>query len=287
MGYFDNLFMIKQFKESSTNAILTIGDIEVLNNFNTSNQLGYYTFIWTGKDAITVKVDSVNKVLQPHSITALTPLQYFKLEEDNAATVYQFNKEFYCIWKHDKEVSCTGILFFGNQVIPSVDLKDSEKEKFETLHQILVDEIGTKDTIQAEMLRVLMKRFIIKTTQLIKAEHPDDIAKTSKMDLLREFNRLVEQHYKEEHQVSAYAEMMNKSAKTLSNSFAAYNKSPLNIIHDRIILEAKRQLYYSEISSKEIAFSLGFDDPSHFSRLFKKHTGESPTTFKAKVEAQV
>ena len=80
MGYFDNLFMIKQFKESSTNAILTIGDIEVLNNFNTSNQLGYYTFIWTGKDAITVKVDSVNKVLQPHSITALTPLQYFKLE---------------------------------------------------------------------------------------------------------------------------------------------------------------------------------------------------------------
>ena len=54
--------MIKQFKESSTNAILTIGDIEVLNNFNTSNQLGYYTFIWTGKDAITVKVDSVNSI---------------------------------------------------------------------------------------------------------------------------------------------------------------------------------------------------------------------------------
>ena len=83
--------MIKQFKESSTNAILTIGDIEVLNNFNTSNQLGYYTFIWTGKDAITVKVDSVNKVLQPHSITALTPLQYFKLEEEkvcNKSNIY-------------------------------------------------------------------------------------------------------------------------------------------------------------------------------------------------------
>lgn len=277
--------MIKEFKESSTNALLKIGDIEILKGFKTSKQLGYYTFIWTADKAITIQVDSISKVLEPNSITALTPLQIFKLDKENAATVYQFNKEFYCIWEHDKEVSCTGILFFGNQVIPSVVLKDTEKKKFETLHQILVDEITTKDTIQAEMLRVLMKRFIIKTTQLIKAEQPDDIAKTSKMELLREFNMLVEQHYKEEHQVNAYAEMMNKSAKTLSNSFAAYNKSPLNIIHDRIILEAKRQLYYSEISSKEIAFNLGFDDPSHFSRLFKKHTGESPTTFKSKVEA--
>jgi AraC-like DNA-binding protein len=278
--------MIKEFKESSTNALLKIGDIEILRSFKTSKQLGYYTFIWTADKAITIQVDSISKVLEPNSITALTPLQIFKLDKENAATVYQFNKEFYCIWEHDKEVSCTGILFFGNKVIPSVVLKDIKKEKFETLHHILLDEIATKDTIQAEMLRVLIKRFIIKTTQLIKAEQPDDIAKTSKMELLREFNMLVEQHYKEEHQVNAYAEMMNKSAKTLSNSFAAYNKSPLNIIHDRIILEAKRQLYYSEISSKEIAFNLGFDDPSHFSRLFKKHTGESPTTFKAKVEAQ-
>ena len=278
--------MPSEFKEFSTNAILKIGDIALLDTSKESVQVKFYTFIWTRNNPISIKIDSVDTYISPHSILALTPNQFLEIEEPQElgdVRVYQFNPEFYCIQEHDKEVSCTGILFFGNQLAATVLLSDIEQEKFEQLHQVLLEEMITKDTIQAEMLRMLIKRFIIKTTRLIKAQFPDGIAMTQKVDLLRKFNMLVELNYKDKHQVSDYAELMFKSAKTLANSFAAYDKSPLQIIHDRIVLEAKRQLYYTDISSKEIAFDLGFDDPSHFSRLFKKQTGESPSMFKKSI----
>jgi AraC family transcriptional activator of pobA len=81
--------------------------------------------------------------------------------------------------------------------------------------------------------------------------------------------------------VSDYANLLNKSPKTLSNLFAKYNnKSPLQLINNRITLEAKKLLLLSEKSSKEIAYSLGFNDASHFSKFFKNQTGASPIHFK-------
>jgi AraC family transcriptional activator of pobA len=63
--------------------------------------------------------------------------------------------------------------------------------------------------------------------------------------------------------------------------FALYNhKSLLLVIQERVLLEAKRLLFYTEKTSKEIAYELGFEDANHFSKFFKKHTGQTPTDFK-------
>ena len=92
---------------------------------------------------------------------------------------------------------------------------------------------------------------------------------------------LVEGHFREKHKVIDYAELLNKSPKTLSNLFTKYNnKTPLQVISDRIILEAKKLLLLSKQSSKEIAYSLGFSEPSHFSKFFKNQVGTSPINFK-------
>ncbi len=131
------------------------------------------------------------------------------------------------------------------------------------------------------MLRMLMARFIIKSTRLLKAkEGIIETPKSSKVDLLREFNMLVEQYFKEEHSVSFYADKLFRSPKTLSNNFAKLNRSPLQIIHERIVLEAQRLLIYTDKTAKEIAYEIGFDDASHLSRLFKKQTSQSPTDYK-------
>jgi len=269
------------FKEFSTNATFRIGNEADLKSFSKAQQTELYTFIWANTEAIELVIDSLPFTIQPHSILALTPIQYLQYISGTDAIVYQFNREFYCIKDHDQEVSCVGILFFGNTNIPIIHLNNKEQQKFKTLHEVFIDELETQDNIQAEMLRMLMARFIIKSTRLLKAkEGIVETPKSSKVDLLREYNFLVEQHFKKEHSVSFYADKLFRSPKTLSNNFAKLNRSPLQIIHQRVILEAKRLLTYTDKTTKEIAYEVGFDDASHLSRLFKKHTSQSPSDYK-------
>ncbi|MDW5290105.1 helix-turn-helix domain-containing protein [Formosa sp. PL04] len=276
--------MTHTFKEFSTNAIFNIGNEDDLISFKKAKQCEFYTFIWAKSESVDLIIDSVPFTVKPHSILALTPTQYLQYTKGSNITVYQFNQEFYCIKDHDQEVSCVGILFFGNINIPIIHLNTIEQLKFETLHDVFIEELETEDNIQAEMLRMLMSRFIIKSTRLLKAkEGIIETPKSSKVDLLREFNFLVEQHFKTEHSVSFYAEKLFKSPKTLSNNFAKLNRSPLQIIHQRIVLEAQRLLSYTDKTAKEIAYDIGFEDASHLSRLFKKHTTLSPSDYKKRL----
>jgi len=276
--------MTHTFKEFSTNAIFNIGNETDLLSFKNAKQCELYTFIWAKSEAIDLTIDNVPFTVPPHSILALTPIQYLQYNGGKDVIIYQFNSEFYCIKDHDQEVSCVGILFFGNTNIPVIHLDHTEQQKYNTLHEVFIDELETEDNIQAEMLRMLMARFIIKSTRLLKAkEGITESPKSSKVDLLREFNYLVEQHFKTEHSVAFYAEKLYRSPKTLSNNFAKLNRSPLQIIHNRIVLETQRQLVYTDKTAKEIAYDIGFEDASHLSRLFKKHTALSPSDYKKRL----
>ena len=277
--------MQNTFTEFSTNAILKIGDESLLQAYNEAKQPDLYTFIRTNDSQAEIVVDSIPYIIKANSVLALTTVQFFQFKSGQDLVVYQFNREFYCIKDHDQEVSCAGLLFFGNVHIPIIDLNSEEQRKFKILHEVFLDELETKDTIQAEMLRMLMARFIIISTRLLKSKEGFvETTKNSKVDLLREFNMLVESHFKTDHSVSFYADKLFKSPKTLSNTFAKLNTSPLQIIHERIILEAKRLLIYTDKTAKEIAYEIGFEDASHLSRLFKKHTSLSPSEFKKQLQ---
>lgn len=277
--------MQKTFTEFSTNAILKLGNEDLLESYKNSKQPELYTFIRTTNSEAKIVVDSMPYTIASNSILALTVVQYFQFISGKDLVVYQFNREFYCIKDHDQEVSCAGLLFFGNVHIPIIELDDKEKRKLNVLHEVFLDELETEDTIQAEMLRMLMARFIIISTRLLKSKEGFvETIKNTKIDLLRDFNMLVESHFKTEHSVTFYADKLFKSPKTLSNTFAKLNTSPLQIIHERIVLEAKRLLIYTDKTAKEIAYEVGFEDASHLSRLFKKHTALSPSDFKKQLK---
>ncbi|MBX2840290.1 MAG: helix-turn-helix domain-containing protein [Flammeovirgaceae bacterium] len=194
----------------------------------------------------------------------------------------QFNKAFYCVEIHDKEVSCNGLLFNGLSSLPILQLDEKERKSYGLLKMVFLEELENRDHIQREMLQLLLKRLIIKTTRIARQQL---IQKTGieeeETDLLRAFNALVEKHFKEKHKVTDYADLLFKSPKTIANLFLKLSdQTPLEIIHNRIILEAKRLLYYTDKPAKEIGYELGFSEPSQFSRLFKKNTGQSPSEYK-------
>jgi AraC-like DNA-binding protein len=131
------------------------------------------------------------------------------------------------------------------------------------------------------MLRTLLKRMLIKSTKLIKKDLPEAALSDKQVDLIRKFNMLVELHFKEKHQVTDYAALLNKSPKTLSNFFKKHKvQSPLKTINERIAIEAKRLLRYSGKTAEEIAYELGYNEASHFSKFFKKQIGVSPLGYR-------
>ena len=273
------------FKDFSTGGLLKVGNEVLLESFRKPKQAELYIFVRTTSTKAEITIDGIPYVISEHSLLALTPIQFIHFVDGKDLVVYQFNREFYCIKDHDHEVSCAGLLFFGNAHFPLIDLGENEQRKFNTLHDVFVDELSTEDTIQAEMLRLLMARFMIMSTRLLKAKEGFGNPNSDvKIDLLRAFNVLVEVHFKEEHSVSFYASKLFKSPKTLSNTFAKFKTTPLQIIHERIVLEAKRLLIYTDKTAKEIAYEIGFEDASHLSRLFKKITNLSPSQFKKRLE---
>jgi len=94
----------------------------------------------------------------------------------------------------------------------------------------------------------------------------------------------IEANYKIKHSAGQYAEMLNIAPKSLSKiSKTHFNKTITDLIGERIIMEAKRELYLSSKSVKVIASELGFDDPYYFSRYFKNFTEVSPEYYRANV----
>jgi AraC-like DNA-binding protein len=229
-----------------------------------------------------VYIDNIAYNFPSWSLLPLFSNQTFSFEDPRSITAWQYNRDFYCIVDHDNEVSCAGFLFFGSYGNLFIKLDEANQEKLATLRKIFIEEFETPGSTQTEMLKTLLKRLIIIATRLAKDQYVEEpLAESDKFDLFRKYNLLVERNFKTQHQVQFYASELNKSPKTLANLFGRYKlKCPLRIIQDRIIIEAKRLFYYTDWSAKEIAFELGFEDATHFSRFFKNVTGQNISEYK-------
>lgn len=102
--------------------------------------------------------------------------------------------------------------------------------------------------------------------------------------LLKAYQAKVEECFRELHEVGAYAELLHLSAGHLSEVVKAQSGKPaIKHLHERLVLEAQRLLFYTPSSLKEIAFELGFSEPSYFNRFFKRETGTTPAEYRATV----
>jgi len=97
------------------------------------------------------------------------------------------------------------------------------------------------------------------------------------------FRDHIEEHFDSWHKVSQYADRLGYSTRTL-NRLARQNTglSPKQLIDERVVLEAKRQLSHADAPVSQIASLLGFDDPSNFSSYFQRQVGMTPGTFRTR-----
>ncbi|AXG69320.1 regulatory protein SoxS [Kordia sp. SMS9] len=245
-------------------------------------QVDAYTIYWIKDGKGTYFIDFEEYTFDGNIIFFLSPGQVFTVSSEEIKEAYKlsFQRDFYCIQTHDKEISCNGVLFNAVYDTPYVIPKSKDVQRLSLLLEDLMEEFNNENSGQYDMLQSYLKQFIIHSVRVKKNDFVVKEAKETK--LYKDFSVLVEQNFKKMHSVSAYADRLGMSPKSIAKHFQKLGTTtPSDFIKNRIILEAKRQLLYSEQTVKEIAFDLGFNDPAYFSRFFTKVLQKSPLNFKA------
>jgi AraC-like DNA-binding protein len=231
-----------------------------------------------------VKVDFQEFITETDSLLFLNPkVVIMPNEEDEmGGLLLHFNRDFYCVQIHDQEVACDGILYNNVFEVPFIGLDENQSAEIQKIIQDIQLEMQNEDSNTEEMLRILLKLIIIKSTRIWKQKHQlSQEEQQSDVSFLRKFSQLVEQHYKTHHTVADYADMLFLTPKNLSKKIGLLSKeTPNDIIKNRIILESKRLLAHTAITVKEIAYSLNYEDDAYFVRFFTKNTGISPLSFR-------
>lgn len=231
-----------------------------------------------------IQVDFQEFQIETDSLLFLNPKVIVKPNETEfgGELLIHFNRDFYCIEIHDQEVACDGILYNNVFEIPFIQLNEDQSTDIQNIIREIQSEMKDEDANTEEMLRILLKLIILKSTRIWKQQHLlSENDQQSDVQFLRKFSKLVEQHYKTHHTVADYAEMLFLTPKNLSKKIGLLSKdTPNDIIKNRIILESKRLLAHTAMTVKEIAFSLNYEDDAYFIRFFTKHTGISPLSFR-------
>jgi len=254
---------------------------------NHPKQVESYNIYWIKDGKGTYNIDFKTYDFDGAVLFFLTPGQIFSVTNEKIKTAYKlsFIRDFYCIQTHDKEVACNGVLF--NNVYETPFVKPSEKDnlKLELILEGLIEEFNHTEAAQYDMLQAYLKQFIVNAVRIKK--DIGEIKTDEDTKLFKDFSTLVEQNFKSLHSVTDYANRLGISPKSLTKHLQKIGTdTPSDVIKRRIILEAKRQLIYSDASVKHIAFDLGFNDPAYFSRFFTKATNQSPLQYKKDFKKQ-
>jgi len=229
-------------------------------------------------------VDFTEYEIEDRQLYFLMPGQMHKLEftSEPKGFIVSFSEQFLISNAIPDYLINDIYLFHDYGQSPPLPIHESQAAIYLSLFEqmIMFSESLEKYTLDA--VGALMKLLLIQSNNhctLKKTENPQLLETTN--HLLRSFKQLLNKHYVESHMVNDYADMLavtpdylNKTVKSITG------KSAKDHIQSKLITEAKRWLLFTSQSSKELAFSLGFEESAHFNNFFKKNTGMTPTEFK-------
>lgn len=255
-------------------------------HFAELQRLNYYSLIWIKNGAGSIRSDFSTYEFKGDYLFAFSPYQPFMIQPTTAieGLVIHFHPDFFCIHKHQEEVACNGVLFNNIYNPPFVVVTESVKQTFEIILGQISNEMQQANLAQHELLVSYLKILLITASRLKSQQYPaiqEAMMESKEPFILQNLKQFIEQHFKTKHAPSEYADLLAISPKALAKlTKGHFNKTLSDLISERIVIEAKRELYLTNKTVKQIAFELGYEDEHYFSRFFKNNASISPQVYR-------
>lgn len=245
----------------------------------------FYKIIWFQHASGVHSVDFVDYPVSDNTIFFIAPGQVHQFDGSttNCGVAIHFNASFMSDEASSESIFLKYDLFGAYDSMPYYKVSPSEAQHLMTLVDEMKSEFALSNAFaHREYMQYLVRMFLIRVQRNGERSPKTklNVCSVANRTFVR-FRQLLEQNFRSVHTVGAYADMLHISSRTLSKYVdESAHISPLQLINDRIALEAKRQLQHSTLSIKEIGYNLGFEDPPYFVKFFKRMTGTIPNEFR-------
>lgn len=243
----------------------------------------FYTVVIINKAKGEHKIDFNSYELGSQQIFFVAPGQVHQVieKEKSVGFAMTFSNQF--LIQNSIELSFVESLNLFQNYGQNPPLKPSKKQ-FEAIeefcHQIY-ERFHSEVSMKLLSIGAYLKLLLIECNTICSINPIESDIDSSGDNLIRVFKKEVENNYKKEHSTTFYANQLHITPDHLNRTVKAkIGKTAKDYIQARIITEAKRLLYFTDLSNKEIGYELGFNEPANFSAFFKKNTDVSPSNFK-------
>lgn len=245
----------------------------------------HFELFWLRGPAVHVNdFESYSLPADPPSLILVSPgqMHFWQGTEAIKGTMIAFTAAFF----DGREPPPSALLDYGfvhRTAFPPVLRADAQLiAEIEPLLTRCESEFAAREERWAEIIRASLHSLLASVQRACQRLAPDSPATRTSQRLLQRFHAQIEVAFRTETSVSAYARALGISAGHLNDTVRELTGgSAGELIRARIVLEARRLLSHSRLSVSEIAYHLGFEDPSYFSKLFRKATGRAPADFRA------
>ncbi len=244
------------------------------------HKVSFYQLIWISKGEAKHRIDFRNITIKVNEILVISPGQVcaFDIVSDYSGKMILFTDSFFSVSEADSKFLYTSqilSLIKQNKVVPICPLL------IKNLATLLEEEMKIPaDKFQAGISQSILRIILFEAERNLNTLHI-----SNNQSIASDFYNEVEKHFKENKKVEYYTNLLAVGEKILSKEIKELTgETPKAYIDRRIILEAKRLLVYSELSVKEIGFSLGFEEPANFNNYFRKHTNLTPVQFRESIK---
>jgi len=245
----------------------------------------YHEIIWIQSGSGNHIVDFINYKFKGPCLFLLHPQNIHTIQKDCATSggVVKFSSAFFSTDSFEENFILKYGVFDDIDVMPVILLKKEEEKEIKKIFEEMYNEYNKKTSFTSEILISYLKIFLLRIYEIKKRKIPSKTFNSPDFRRFHVFQKNLAEYYKLHHEVSYYAGILNISAKTLGNITQKFTgRSPQKLIKDRLLLEAKRLLHHSDLSVKEIAHFIGFEDSSYFVRFFRKNSSASPKSYRTK-----